>query len=1189
MSLSSNNWFKYINEVRLNEGVRDIGLPEAVIDRIEQTLPDAAEKAKTWMGNHWKQQQTGEMSHSKTVLQLKVIRQLIDSGIFKGDEDVDTLEDNDSEDLKKIKYQIQNLRNTIDGHVPLGKWKKSFEKILRNLSEAGVKSEVVENIKELFDEEFRTSYELKFYRRYPQLFAMLNTDPTYYEEIKDLAVGADSTEHGTAARRPVAKANAVAIEVLGGIENPEQVLMEFPDGSYWYDLRTHSCPLEANRMGHCGSDDNASSLLSLRKHEKNKKTSSSYVTVAYQEHEATFYQIKGRGNTAPPEATWQHIADLINHLDVETVREFGEHSNDDFQPMMSFLEEETSITAEGGWEQAYDEMEETLQQIDLDLGFAEGDGIVQFYGFEMADEPTVDQDPYYYSSANINLQIDLGWSGHEFRNNEYTPTLGPDDTTQDEQYETIPADTYGNDSSQFIAESGLQDFADDAPGTDYNSNIEVEYGVQMMEGASGNVTAHMIANIRISNGPSTDTDEYRYFLEALEQFDEESNWRHRVQAIRSNLVERGYAKATAFDKALRSLIDLDAESGKDVSLKNFVTSGDGGSLDFIFRDPETNNTLIRSETIMPATLLPYIEIKSHRLPGGRSLFFDGGENAYLALTRQLFEGTESPDVRYAVDSTILNSMMKRELIYLYRQFHRSNRDPRQAELPFPSRHAWKEPSIPKDVKVELQIRPHRPAFQRADQHGAIVFNYVFRVVIDSHSSQRDIDEAVAFVTFLDENPQFVTAAAEEVINVKAGGVIHDAEQVRDLYNSPDHFRQLLEQVESRWGERADQGDNLAEAVIIMKHWFQENYGDMGPPAKFVAIHNYLEPLAQEDYLASLAITAVWPRAVNATNWHHYHEEEANLGKPVRFDLVVRALTREMGGHAPEIAQEGLDRLAKSIHSVRMEENLEERLRRIDNLLNEADPTYDLRIYKITIGCNVSDEVGGSEAETAAEIRGVAGVTTVRPVADLKKRIAAQNEYIPFEIKFELVGAASRVQYRDEVLLPAMRRIKGLNVIDWTSIHRTNVQGTVHTVRESADGMGGNFGGLGGMVGAQMGRRYPAPERVTPTPTIDELIADWAEGGVQMYDHPTDTTNMAFHVMMPVEELWSYCATYYRGDKVSFDGNYQDFIANGAQNPVYLAIGKNGRAKVTGNEDIVWFAKESGLEEVPVFISYQRQV
>jgi len=212
---------------------------------------------------------------------------------------------------------------------------------------------------------------------------------------------------------------------------------------------------------------------------------------------------------------------------------------------------------------------------------------------------------------------------------------------------------------------------------------------------------------------------------------------------------------------------------------------------------------------------------------------------------------------------------------------------------------------------------------------------------------------------------------------------------------------------------------------------------------------------------------------------------------------------------------------------------------------------------------------------------------VRPIADKKKYVDPSNEYIPFEIKFELVGAASRVKYRDEVLFPGLRKIKGLKIVDWSSIHRTNIQGTIRTVRESGDV--GNFGGIAGAVGYLGGRKYDTEPLPTPRPTIDELIADWSEGGVQMYDAPTDTTDMAYHVMIPVEELWSYCSTYYRGDKVSFDGNYKDFIEHGAESPVYLAIGKNGRAKITGNEDIVWFAKKSGLEEVPVFISYQRQV
>lgn len=53
--------------------------------------------------------------------------------------------------------------------------------------------------------------------------------------------------------------------------------------------------------------------------------------------------------------------------------------------------------------------------------------------------------------------------------------------------------------------------------------------------------------------------------------------------------------------------------------------------------------------------------------------------------------------------------------------------------------------------------------------------------------------------------------------------------------------------------------------------------------------------------------------------------------------------------------------------------------------------------------------------------------------------------------------------------------------------------------------------------------------------------------------------------------------------------YKDFIKNGPMQPVYVAIGKNGRIKITGNEDDVWYATKSGLEELPVFFSYQNQV
>jgi len=112
---------------------------------------------------------------------------------------------------------------------------------------------------------------------------------------------------------------------------------------------------------------------------------------------------------------------------------------------------------------------------------------------------------------------------------------------------------------------------------------------------------------------------------------------------------------------------------------------------------------------------------------------------------------------------------------------------------------------------------------------------------------------------------------------------------------------------------------------------------------------------------------------------------------------------------------------------------------------------------------------------------------------------------------------------------------------------------------------------------------------TPRGTLEDVMADWCDGGVMAYDAPMDTTNMRYHVMMPVEELLPHISREFRALKDAFDGMYQNFIKNGATAPVYIAIGKNRRIKVSGNEDLIWYAKRSGLQELPVFLSYQSQV
>ena len=48
MDISTGNWFEYLREEVLTEGLRDIGLPERSVDFIENAMANAPEKSKTY-------------------------------------------------------------------------------------------------------------------------------------------------------------------------------------------------------------------------------------------------------------------------------------------------------------------------------------------------------------------------------------------------------------------------------------------------------------------------------------------------------------------------------------------------------------------------------------------------------------------------------------------------------------------------------------------------------------------------------------------------------------------------------------------------------------------------------------------------------------------------------------------------------------------------------------------------------------------------------------------------------------------------------------------------------------------------------------------------------------------------------------------------------------------------------------
>ena len=93
--------------------------------------------------------------------------------------------------------------------------------------------------------------------------------------------------------------------------------------------------------------------------------------------------------------------------------------------------------------------------------------------------------------------------------------------------------------------------------------------------------------------------------------------------------------------------------------------------------------------------------------------------------------------------------------------------------------------------------------------------------------------------------------------------------------------------------------------------------------------------------------------------------------------------------------------------------------------------------------------------------------------------------------------------------------------------------------------------------------------------------------------PMDANNMRYHTMVPVTEFEPYMERARRAPKDAYisDQMYESFIENGATKPVMVVFGKNGQhgiIKIIANHEVVLFAEESGLKEVPALFSFQRQ-
>ena len=1138
-------------------------------------MPQAPEKSKTYVGNQWKKWSlnrayvdrpqkfwvdwmrenfedeiqvkmvgderaaTGEIV-ARTITPYRIDRDVGPQQRKQYDEE--TIEQN-----KKIAFVVQNVKAAIG--KPPGTWRKSFMKATKALSKAGVPSEKVEKAKE-FLQEFYISEFRRFWNSFDELFSWLNSEPTNYEMIK----GEDD----------LYDAQRIAIEDLNTREDPEQVLHQFEDGSYWYNLDVSSCSVEGERMGHCGGDTRGV-LVSLRKRHKGRKASSSYITMTWEVENydggSTLYQIKGRSNDAPPEEMWDHIDWFIKNLNITSVEEAGEHSNDQegFREMNDYLSarnRDVSFTGqidEAAIQEAVDEVTNDYEADNSSI-----DGEVQ------GPEEHGGDGVYVHMTCNCNIQIDLGWKGFRHGNNEFTATYGPNDGTPDERFETIPANTWGTSARDFVSETEIENIEWDLPGEG-----EVEWDVRMLTGAQPGweagdpepaPTAHLEITIYTTEqeeagDEDTAAQNMRYFGEQVQE-NFEDNYAEIHEKIRSKLAEGGYATKTPYDRERADMSQLD--------LDHWKIWEDGPTLEFWFRRGQKHDNAVLNSGGGLGSIPNMVKMWA---------FDDDREGHIDGLYTKMF-GSRPTGRPTRIENDDLSRNMARNLEKLY-QDECGKGEGEQQELCFGDEYSAKYAPLVLAKDSRFIILPETTL--QHEQYPTMLTNWKYEIGVDSKSSPEEVEVVKDIVHYFNAHPDMVEEAAAETLRAAQENMTALADATKADVISGKWPQHAIRAIDSRYGGRHASGsDEWATRAIMIATWINRNFDQMGEIEKWVAWFKFLKPL-KEGYFSH-------PRDGDVEM-----DDDANIGMPKSFNRKVQDQMKKLGTYGGTVRDYKGVPTGEPMRGTLGEpqavgESVEQQIDRIDQLLQEKDPSYDLRLYSIKIDVSIQKDLGGEVQETQTEIRGIEAVTTVRTVGDTND--VGINQIGTYEIKFELLGGQSRVKYRDRILIPGLMKIKGLRILRVSPIHRTNTRGTIRTVREALTEMSLPFGGLAGQLGAV---RYGTGPLRTPSATVQQVADDWANNGVMDYDRPMANADMQYHEMVDASELFPYMSRVYRNPKDAFDSDYHHFIKYGPQGPVYVAVGKNGRIKITGNEDIVWFAKKSGLEQVPVFFSYQLQV
>tara|TARA_Y100001938_G_scaffold119685_1_gene165891 strand:- start:1145 stop:4594 length:3450 start_codon:yes stop_codon:yes gene_type:complete len=1149
MDISTGNWFNYVRDNVLTEGLRDIGLPEFVIDYLEDAMPDASEKAKVYIANHWKKSR-GQMADAATIpaLQYEVVTFLMDN-MFRDDVISDKPEGRERlnpvartvtpyytggvdgkpvvrkaydeekiEQNKKVAFVITNIRNALD--KPQGAWRKAFMKAVKALSKAGLPSEKVESLKEYLRSLAGKNFHF-WLNGYSELVAFLNDDATNYELIKG--------------EEDIYEAQKIAIEYLNNKEDPENILHTFDDGSYWYNLNVSSCDVEASRMGHCGSDSRGT-LVSLRKKLHKRRESSSYVTMTYSEYENTIYQIKGRSNDAPDEKTWDHIAWFINNYDVTSVEETGEHSGDQegIQEMIEYLASETNANFHGSIEDRLEKAEDycagqieryTDNRDELEHGDV---------GYNLEEEMN---DIYCYASARYEFEIDLGWTGYSATDTGYIA-----DNPQD--FEEIPRGYSG--MREFASELDIDDMMYEMPGDDGDWDISLRnlVGVQPDDVPAGSErpTTHLVISLYSNETLSVDEDgdvpEFDEFVDGMLEFEEDTAPSYKEQ-IRQNLAAGGYMAKSAYDRSREEMMKL-------THLDKWHVKQAQGGLEFDWTADDGQPLHTYTGKFDSARAQMYGTGTGNRMGVNPDAVFAEVFGYGPRFSFANMRGTNDYSVQFARElSSAITAHLKSKA-----------NAPGQQKLDFGDKYAGADPMmfLADDTDfVIFQDVNYRPDGNR-ERYPLIKIKWLYRMRVNPQSPPEEFEIIQEIAAFLNENEELVTAAADKIIAMALEGHSEKINKRRDKIMDNYQLQIQINNAKKIYGDVLDQyGDEegygstaeIARKVYTIITWFEDNYADMGEAERYIMATKFIIPMLQNNF----------------RSYSEMGEIDRNTGRPVMFDELVPHQVAKMGG--------------QPVNMVTRNESIEDQISRIDQMLTEQ---VDIRLYKMQLDAVVSSErATGAKKLLTDELRSIEGVTVIS-VED-SRDLATGADFTRFNIKFSLKGQTPRVEFINKRLLPSLRRVDGFEVKDWSPPIEI-------TPGKKLSELALPFGGVAGALGAV---RYGTGPVRTPSVSVQQVADDWATNGVMDYDRPMANADMQYHEMVDASELFPYMSKVYRNPKDAFDADYHHFIKNGPQAPVYVAVGKNGRIKITGNEDLVWFAKKSGLEQIPVFFSYQLQV